>query len=156
MKIKKCPPQLKELIPFKDDLVDLVKNIKFRKVRNNFQIKLHKDLKKVRSSKKTSTFADKISKMYRLEKEEYRRLLQNAVTTTYKKFNKETERRLNCEGIKYAKETSILDKIKVNGIANCSITLKDYKANFSNHPTTRLLNPAKNEFGRISKQILIK
>ena len=34
----KCPPQLKELIPFEDDLVDLVKNIKSRKVRNDFQI----------------------------------------------------------------------------------------------------------------------
>ena len=115
----KCPRQLKELIPFEDDLVDLVKNIKFRKVRNDFQMKLHEDLRKVRSSKKTLTFADKTSNMYRLEKEEYRRLLQNAVTTTYKKSNKETERRINCEGIKYAKEANILDKVEVNGTANC-------------------------------------
>ena len=48
--------------------------------------------------------------MCRLEKEKYRRLLQNAVTTTYKKSNKETERRINCDGIKYAKEANILDK----------------------------------------------
>ena len=74
-------------------------------------MKLHEDLRKVRSSKKTLTFADKTSNMYRLEKEEYRRLLQNAVTTTYKKSNKETERRINCEGIKYAKEANILDKV---------------------------------------------
>ena len=53
--------------------------------------------------KKTLTFADKTSNMYRLEKEEYRRLLQNAVTTRYKKSIKETERRINFEGIKYAK-----------------------------------------------------
>ena len=119
MNSNKCPRQLKELIPFEDDLVDLVKNIKFRKVRNDFQMKLHEDLRKVRSSKKTLTFADKTSNMYRLEKEEYRRLLQNAVTTTYKKSNKETERRINCEGIKYAKEANILDKVEVNGTANC-------------------------------------
>ena len=75
--------------------------------------------------------------MYRLEKEEYHRLLQNAVTTTYKKSNKETERKINCEGT-----------------ASCFITLKDHKVNFLNHPTTRLINPAKNEIGRISKQIL--
>ena len=112
LKSTKCPPQLKELIPFEDDLIDLVKNIKFRKVRNDFQMKLHEDLRKVRSSKKTLTFADKTSNMYRLEKEEYRHLLQNAVTTTYKKSNKETERRINCEGIKYAKEANILDKVK--------------------------------------------
>ena len=66
----KCVRQLKELIPFEDDLVDLVKNIKFRKVRNDFQMKLCEDLGKVRSSKKTMTFADRTSNMYRLEKEE--------------------------------------------------------------------------------------
>ena len=88
-----------------------------------------------------------------LSKEEYRRLLQNAVTRTYKKSNKETER-INCEGIKYAKEANILDKVEVNGTANCFVTLKDHKANFLNHPTRRLINPAKNEIGRISKQIL--
>ena len=154
MKSNKCPPQLKELIPFEYDLIDLVKNIKFRKVRNDFQMKLHEDLRKVRSSKKTLTFADKTSNMYRLEKEEYRHLLQNAVTTTYKKSNKETERRINCEGIKYAKEANILDKVEVNGTANCFVTLKDHKEDFLNHTTTRLINPAKNLIGRISKQIL--
>ena len=50
---------------------------------------------KVRSSKKALTFADKISNMYRLDKEKYHRLLPNAVTTTYQKSNKETERRIN-------------------------------------------------------------
>ena len=75
-------------------------------------MKLHEDLRKIRLSKKTLTFADKTSNMYRHEKEEYRRLLQNVVTTTYKKFNKETERRINCERIKYAKEANILDKVK--------------------------------------------
>ena len=117
-------------------------------------MKLREDLREVRSSKKTMIFADKTSNMYRLEKEEYHRLLQNAVTTTYKKSNKETERKINCERIKYAKEANILDKVEINGTANCFITLKDHKANFLNHPTSRLINPAKNEIGRISKQIL--
>ena len=115
---------------------------------------LREDLMKVRSSKKTLTFADKISNMYRLEKEEYHRLLQKAVTTTYKKSKKETEGRINCEGIKYAKEANILDKVEVNGTANCFITLKDHKVRFSNHPTTRLISPGNYEIGRISKQIL--
>ena len=41
-----------------------------------------------------------------------------------------------------------------NGTNNCFITLKDHKENFQNNPTTRLINPAKNEVGRISKVIL--
>ena len=32
--------------------------------------------------------------------------------------------------------------------------MKDHKPNFENNPTTRLINPAKNEVGRISKSIL--
>ena len=34
------------------------------------------------------------------------------------------------------------------------ITLKDHKDNFANHPTCRLINPAKSELGKVSKQIL--
>ena len=81
-------------------------------------------------------------------------MLQNAVTTTYKNSNKERERRINCEGIKYAEKANILDKVAVNVTANCFVTLKDHKGKLLNHPTTRLINPAKNEIGRISKQIL--
>ena len=66
-------------MPFEDDLIDLVENIKFRKVRNYFQKQLHEYLRKKRSSKKTLTLTDKTSNMYRLDKEEYRHLLQNAV-----------------------------------------------------------------------------
>ena len=57
--------------------------------------------------------------------------------------------------------TGILDMLykytrhgQYNGTANYFITLKDHKANFLNHPTIRLINLAKNEIGRISKQIL--
>ena len=45
-------------------------------------MKLCEDLRKVHSSKKTMTFADKTSNMYQLEKEEDHHLSQNAVTTT--------------------------------------------------------------------------
>ena len=39
---------------------------------------------------------------------------------------------------------------------NSFITLKDYKLNFQNNPTVRILHLAKNEVGRISKAILDK
>ena len=117
-------------------------------------MKLHEDLRRVRSSRKTLVFADKISNMYRLEKEEYRHLLQNAGTTTYKKSNKEIERRIKCEEIKCAKEVNIPDKFEVNGTVNCFVNSKDHKENFLNHPTARLINPAENEIERISQQIL--
>ena len=38
--------------------------------------------------------------------------------------------------------------------SNCFIAIKDHKENFLNHPKVHLINPAKNEPGRISKKIL--
>ena len=43
-----------------------------------------------------------------------------------------------------------------DGESNCFFTLKHHKENFQNNPTIRLINPAKNEIGRISKVILDK
>ena len=150
----KCPPQIKELVPFEEDFIKLIKNLRFRKVDNKFQRALAKDLKDIRSSKKTLTAADKTLNIYRLSKEEYSNLLQNAITSKYKKTDKHTATNINKEGIKHAKEGSIIDRIEVNGTSNSFITLTDHKENFLNRPTTRLPNPAKNEIGRISKRIL--
>ena len=44
--------------------------------------------------------------------------------------------------------------MEINGENNSFITLKDHKENFNNNPTVRLINPAKNELGHISKAIL--
>ena len=43
-----------------------------------------------------------------------------------------------------------------NAESNCLFTLKDHKENFQNNPTVRLINPAKNDIGKISKVILNK
>ena len=144
------------MIPFENDLIALVKDIRFRKTNSAFQRKISEDMKSVRLSNKTLTPADKTSNMYRLTKEEYQHHLKNAITATYKKVNKNESRIINKEGIKYAHSADIINKIEINGTGNCFITLKDHKENFSNNPKTRLINPAKNEIGRISKVLVEK
>ena len=42
----------------------------------------------------------------------------------------------------------------INGENNCFIMLKDHKENFQNNPSLWLINPAKNELGRLSKFII--
>ena len=54
------------------------------------------------------------------------------------------------------KNNEILDCIEINGKNNIFVTLKDHKDNFANNAQVRLINPAKNELGRISKVILDK
>ena len=53
--------------------------------------------------------------MYRLNKNDYQNLLRNAITTTYKKANKNIETKINKEDIKFANQSDILDKIEMNG-----------------------------------------
>ena len=100
-------------------------------------------MKQVQTSKKPITPADKTSNMYRLNKNNYQNLLRNAITTIYKKANKNIGTKIDEEGIKFAKQADILDKIEKNGTGNCFVTMKNHKENFTNHRTTRVINPSK-------------
>ena len=64
IKIRKCPPQVQEMISFENDLFDMIKNVKFKFVRNTFQSQLNQDLNKIRQSKNTFVFADKTRNIY--------------------------------------------------------------------------------------------
>ena len=61
--------------------------------------------------------------------------------------------KVNKEVIKFAKQANILDLIEINGTGSSFVTPKDHKDNFTNRPTTRLINPSKNEIGCINKHI---
>ena len=79
------------------------------------------------------------------------------MTTSYKKIiSKKAQDQINSEGKNILKNKEVIKRMFVNGKQNCFITLKDHKPNFQNNPTVRLLNPAKNKLGSISKTILDK
>ena len=52
IKSNKCPPQVKDLIAFEEDMIDLIHQVRFRKVKSNTQRKLNSNLKTIKSSKK--------------------------------------------------------------------------------------------------------
>ena len=91
LKTLKCSKQVKELVPFENDLIDMLKVIK-----------------------KTLTFADKTSNMYRLSKEEHEELLTNAVTSNYKKANNSIKKKINMAGKQILKNSEILNRIEIN------------------------------------------
>ena len=78
------------------------------------------------------------------------------ITTTYKKASVNIYNKINTDGKKLMKDKNVLNQTLTNGKNECFITLKDHKPNFNNNPKVRLINPAKNEIGRISKNILEK
>ena len=63
LKSSKTPKQVKELIPFENNLIALGQNIRFRQTRNHFQKNIQKDIQLIKSSDKTVTFADKTTNL---------------------------------------------------------------------------------------------
>ena len=105
----------------------------------------------IKNTPTTLTFADKTTNMYKLTKEEHNKLLTDAVTSTYKKAEANVESKIMSEGKELVKNKNVY---LTNGKNEAFITLKDHKPNFQNNPKVRLINPANNELGRISKSIL--
>ena len=65
LKTLKCPPQVKNLVvQFKNYLLNLVKNVQFRYIQNEFQDKLSSDLKAINSSNKHSHLQIKHQTLY--------------------------------------------------------------------------------------------
>ena len=84
------------------------------------------------------------------------RIKMNAITATYKEGNAKMIQNIDKIGAKFATKAGVLVRIHANGTNSCFVNLKDNKENLANNPKTRLINPAKNEVGRISKVILDK
>ena len=137
-----------------NDVIVLVQSIRFRQTRNHFQKKIQKEIQLIKSSNKTVTFADKTTNLYRLTKAEYNNLINNAITSKYKKTNSNMKNQINIDGKQILKNREVLNQLEINDENNSFIALKDHKENFNNNPTVRLINLAKNELGCISKVIL--
>ena len=133
----------------------MIQNVKFRNVRCNFQSKIKKDIQtNILAHNKILVAADKSNNFYKLEVDEYNKLLQDNITASYKKVGKENVQRISTEAKAIAQSLQLDDRINIMAERNAFITLKDHKANFANHPTCRLINPAKSNIGKISRQIL--
>ena len=71
-KKSQCQPQYNDLMEFEDDLQEMISNVQFRRVNNDFQNMLKNDIRSVRSSKKIFIFADKTRNIYQMEKSHYK------------------------------------------------------------------------------------
>ena len=53
---------------FENDLLELIKIVKFKKVKNKFLDQLHKDITSIKKSKNAFIFADKTRNIYETDK----------------------------------------------------------------------------------------
>ena len=110
---------VKELTSFENELISLVKSIKFIKVRNHFQDQLKQELKKMKASNKTMTFADKTTNIFRLTREEYEKILNDSITATYKKASNNIKIKTNAAGKQVLRNNEVLKRMQTNGENNC-------------------------------------
>ena len=104
-----CPNQVKELIQFESDLLDIIKSLKFRKRRSHFQNRLKDHINTIHNTDTTLTFADKPSNLYKLKKEQYQKILNDSITTTYKKASDNIHKKINTNGKKLLKDKDVLN-----------------------------------------------
>lgn len=86
-KTKKSPPVIDELKHFEDQMLRMVKNVKFEDKSNKFQKQMEKDISSFTNNEELLIKADKTTNYYKMKKSEYTELLNNNVTKSYKKVN---------------------------------------------------------------------
>ena len=152
----KCPPVVTEMKSFENELLLMIKNIEFRNVKNYFQEKLKEDINEIKTSDKVFVAADKSRHIYKMDKQQYAKLLTENVTKTYKKSNISKINNINFTAKKITEKLSIDDRVQRMEETEAYITVKDHKDEFPNKIPCRLINPSKPYLGKISKVILDK
>ena len=138
---------------FENDLLDMIKSLKFRNVQDDFQTKM-KHILKIKSSLNMFVFADKTTNLYEIPPNDYKRLLHENITKIYEKSTKHLESAENMEAKHIAENIKLDDCIESLAQSPAFITLKDHKENFrTSHPCC-LINPSKSKLGKVSKVIL--
>ena len=84
-KSKQHPSQIKELDMFEKDLFELVKTVKFRNRNDKLQNEMKDYINKIKFSSNVFMPADKTTNMLKLTPKEYKKLLRDNVTKTYRK-----------------------------------------------------------------------
>ena len=114
-------------------MYEMIKNVEFEQVNTEFQKKIRQDLKSIEQSKKVFVSADKTRNLYGIEPEEYKKMLRDNVTKTYKKSNVETVSLVNEEASKITEKLSLSDRVQCIAPNEVFINIKDHKPNFPNN-----------------------
>ena len=86
--------------------------------------------------------------------EQQKKLLGKNVTKTYKKGPPKLQRSINLKAKHIATKIKLSNRIKKLAETPAYVTLKDHINNFRSNPSCRLINPSKNEIGKVSKILL--
>ena len=81
-KTLKCPSSVKELVPFENDLMDMIKNLEFKRVNSEYQSNLRNDIRQIRRSNNLFILADKSRNICKVSNASYERMIHENVIKT--------------------------------------------------------------------------
>ena len=146
--------KMEECVQFRQDLVDMVKNIKFKERHSAFQSKLKSEIATIKNEGKLIVSADKTSNHFKMDVPDYNKLVEKEVNKDYMISPASHVSKINASHKSIVRKLEIQDRVFRNTEREAFITLKDHKPGFANNPKSRLLNPFKVEMGKISHQKL--
>ena len=135
-------------------MLKLVQSVEFKSSASKFQCQLSKNKNEIRNCDPLLVSADKTANFYKVTNDRYDKLIDTNINKNYRKASPSLEKAINEEDKQIASELKIYDRVNIMAKQQSFVTLKDHKPNFINKPTCRMINPAKSEIGKISKQIL--
>ena len=95
-----------------NDLTNLLKNLKFRATKSSFEQQLTEDIRTIKNTRTALTFEEKTSNVL---KGQYEKLVNNAITTSYKKVSKKAQDQINNQGKNILKNKEVIKRIFVKG-----------------------------------------
>ena len=152
--ISPAPSNITQLKHFEEKFANMLKSIQFGRHSNHFLQQLKKDEKDIKSETKIHIKADKSNNFYKMEGDSYKKLVEKEVQKEYRKAEKNEIDKVEKTQKELVASVELQDRVFKATRQQCFSTLKDHKENLANKPTVRLINPANNEIGRISKCIL--
>ena len=155
-KSTKKPPQHELLKPFERDMYNLIGNIEFRKVNDPALQKMGEEAKRISNSDMIIVNADKTGNRYEMSASDYKELLHENITRDYKLDRTNKLDSINQDILDHARKLDIEDRMECHIDSNAFLTIKDHKEEFPNSIKCRVINPASNNLGKISKRIIDK
>lgn len=151
-------PVMDELKPFENDLLQLVKSVKFKPVANSdFKKQMQRDLQKIKeTTDKVIVKGDKSRNLYKVSPDDYKKSLEDIISTKYESCDRALVRSVNEEAADVARLYEIEDRVDALSEGEAFMQIKDHKEGFPQRIEYRLLNPSKSSIGALSKKFLDK
>ena len=139
---------------FKERFANLINSIEFKPNTNEFQKKIRKDISRIDKNKNLLIAADKTTNFYEMKPKDYEKLARDNITKQYKRSSMEAFNQVNREDGVITNDLDIANRVFTTTPRESVILLKDTKENFRNNPEVRIINPTKQELGKVSKKIV--